>query len=151
MSLALSSPSSLTSRQPARVGRPSRSLTLLSLFIVLSVGSARENLFASSFGPFARDLLQAFHAVETSCHAAIETPDVCFEVEAVGAGHLAGVMETVVDAYGSAGLGMGDWSSANGVWAVELRFDTAAYGTVDIYLTEVGRGLVRGMLVLTEP
>lgn len=121
-------------------------LTVLSL---TSLVVARDNLFASAYGSFTRDLLEAFHAQETTCNAAIEAVDVCFHVDAVGAGHLAEVLSGVVEDYDSAGLQLGDWTAANGVWAVELRFKVEAYGKVDIYLSEVGRG-VRGMLVHTQ-
>lgn len=131
-----------------RFGRP----LVFALIVLLSsaFALARDNLYASAYGPFARDLLRAFHAEESNCSSAVESADVCFVVDAVGAGHLAEVLESTVDEYRSAGLRLGDWTSANGVWAVELRFAIEAYGGVAIYLTEVGHG-VRGMLVLSRP
>lgn len=121
------------------------------LLVSLAVGWAREGLFASAYGPLARDLLRAFHAEETSCLAAIDVPDVCFEVGAAGAGQLAEVLAEVVEEYRPAGLTTGDWRASNGVWAVELWFGEGAYGSVEVFLTEIGRGQVRGMLVLSEP
>lgn len=136
-------------RDQARRAR--RSLGVALCLLLLSLATARDNLFASAYGPLAHDLLDAFHARETQCHAAIEVPDVCFEVRAAGAGPLAETLADVVEDYRSAGLRMGEWRAANGVWAVELRFGAGAHGSVEVYLTESGRGDVRGMLVLSPP
>ncbi|HZJ10388.1 MAG TPA: hypothetical protein VFD39_11880 [Trueperaceae bacterium] len=126
-------------------------VTVLGAMLSVAVGLAGDDLFASAYGSLAQDLLRAFHAEQTQCHAAIDVPDVCFEISAAAASQLAEVLEAVVEQYRSAGLATGAWHSANGVWAVELRFGDGAFGGVEVFLTETGRGVVRGMLVLSKP
>lgn len=111
---------------------------------------AHDGLLASAYGPLSRDLMAIFHAEKTLCHAAIEVPDICFEVSAAGAGQLAELLETVFADYRGAGLRRGAWRSANGVWALELYFGEGVYGRLELFLTEVTRGEVRGMLMLRE-
>ncbi len=122
----------------------------LSLALSLGVACARDSLMASAYGPVVVDLLGAFGAEETLCPLATYQHDLCFEVEPAGAAWLAGRLAEVVDGYASAGLRSGDWRSANGVWSVTLSFG-GAYGWVELYLTEVGQGSVRGTFVFHEP
>lgn len=120
------------------------------LLASLVFAGAHDGLFASAYGSLSRDLLEVFHAEKTLCHAAIEVPDVCFEVSAAGAGQLAELLETVLVDYRGAGLRRGEWRSENGVWALELYFGEGAYGRLELYLTEIARGEVRGMLMLRQ-
>lgn len=122
----------------------------MSLALSLSVASARDSLMASAYGPVVADLLDAFGAEETLCPLATYQHDLCFEVEPAGAAWLAERLAVVVDTYAAADLHSGDWRSANGVWSVSLSFD-GTYGWVELFLTEVGQGSVRGTFVFHEP
>lgn len=106
---------------------------------------------SSAYGQLTGDLINAFHAEHASCQAATEAPNLCFEVAASGAGQLAEVLDSVVSDYHPAGLQRGAWRSENGVWAVGLYFGNGAQGTLELYLTEVRRGEVQGMLLLRSP
>ena len=118
---------------------------------VLHGAHANEGVFASVYGPVVRDLIDAFHAEMTTCHAAIDIPDICFEVAASGAGQLAEAFEEVMVDFRAADLRLGEWRSENGVWAIDLYLVSGALGTLEMYLTESSRGEVRGMFVLREP
>ncbi len=106
---------------------------------------------ASPYGPVLIDLLAAFQAVETPCPSASVQHDLCFDATPAGATQLAEALSEVVGGYATAGLGVGDWRAANGVWAVSLSFGGGALGWVDLYLTEAGLGTVRGTFIYYMP
>src|SRR5690606_36967112 len=120
------------------------------VYAALHAGFANDDVLASAYGPVVRDLIAAFHAEITACHAAIEVPDVCFEVTASGAGLLAEAFETVMPDLRGADLRLGDWRSENGVWAITIYTGSGAHGTLEMFLTEGARGEVRGMFVLRQ-
>ena len=126
-------------------------VVLAMLLSPLSTAHAKDNILASAYGPVVMDILFAFFAIEVPCLGAIDTSDVCFTVEPTTAGALAETIVEVVDGYTSAGLQSGTWRSANGVWAVELRFGEGAYGFIEVYLTETKRAEVHGKVVYRTP
>lgn len=123
----------------------------LSLMLSLGVASARDSLMSSPYGPVVSDLLKAFTAEETLCPLSTYQHDLCFAVELAGAGYLAERLESVVATYSAANLRSGGWRAANGVWSVTLTFGGGHHGSVELFLTEVGQGSVRGTFVFHEP
>jgi len=113
--------------------------------------TAKDSLMASAYGPVVSDLLAAFHAEEDVCSLTTYQHDVCFVASPSGASALAEALTDVVELYGPAELRTGTWRSANGVWAVELTFGTGAYGSVELFLTELEAGSVRGVFIFHEP
>src|SRR5690606_35408747 len=85
-----------------------------------SVSFARDGIDASPFAPVVADLLTAFFATETTCDGLADIDELCFVVPAAGASYLAQQLERVVLEHRPAGLSLGEWRAANGVWAVEL-------------------------------
>ena len=138
-------------RTRARFGAAGRWACAVMLAAALGVASAKDSLMASAYAPVVRDLMEAFGAVETLCPLATFQHDVCFEASPAGASQLAEQLAEVVSGYEPADLRVGDWRSANGVWAVTLRFGSGAYGAIDLYLAEVGPGAVRGTFIFHEP
>lgn len=136
----------------ARFPRLRRCLTLLTaLSLWLPGAHAKDRLLATPYGVVANDLLTAFGAEVAECVGAIASFDVCFTVTLAGPSYLATQLEEVIDDYRSAGLSTDGWRAANGVWSVTLRFETGNYGELQVYLSEGGNALVRGVLVFVGP
>ncbi len=129
----------------------SRLLITLLLVALGAFSSAKDSLMASAYAPVVSDLLAAFHAEEAICSLTTYQHDVCFVVSPAGASGLAEVLTDVAADYAAAELRLGEWRAANGVWAVELTFGSGAYGSVELYLTEVEQGAVRGVFLFHEP
>src|SRR5690606_10844369 len=96
-------------------GRP-RLVGALLARLALTSAHAKDSLMASPYGPVLIDLLAAFQAVETPCPSASVQHDLCFDATPAGATQLAEALSEVVGGYATAGLGVGDWRAANGVW-----------------------------------
>ncbi|MFO7546256.1 MAG: hypothetical protein R6W77_12265 [Trueperaceae bacterium] len=111
-----------------------------------SVSHARDGIDASPFAPVVADLLSAFFATETACDGLAEIDELCFFVSPAGASYLAQQLERVVQEHRPAGLSLGEWRAANGVWAVELEFGDARRGSLEVYLAEVTDATVRGVM-----
>jgi len=122
-----------------------RILLAVAALVALPV-HAGDAIDASPFATVVSDLLVAFHASETPCEDVSEADEVCFVVAAAGASYLAERLEEVAAGYDQAGLAIGEWRAANGVWAVRLTFGDARKGVIEVYLAEVRDAAVRGVI-----
>lgn len=131
-----------------------RRLKIVILMVALLLAPAalsRDRLLASRYGPLASDVITAFGAAIEPCIGAIDASEICFVVHVAGPTYLATALERVVDEYRQAGLTTSDWQAANGVWKLSVWYTDSGSGELQVFLTETGGSLVRGVLVFVGP
>ena len=125
---------------------------VLLVLATLAAAAARAEppLAATPFGGLGRALLRAMHATVVPCADPLDTPEVCFEVEATGVAMLAQEVEEVAVANAGAGLHRSTWTSGNGVHSLRLAFEDRQDAALVVYLAEVTPAKVHGVLRLEE-
>lgn len=111
--------------------RPAR----LAALLILAATAHAGTIGATPFGTVLEGLLARFHAVVVPCAPSAVPPVACFVVEPGHAAVLAEVLERFVADHGGA-LRRGPWASANGTHRVLLTLDDAAWGALEVWLTE---------------
>lgn len=126
-------------------------LLLSACLLLVPLAGARDALEASPYGLILDDLLQTIYATSIPCgDEATGYAYICFLSKAVGVEHLRDRISGLVAEYEAAGFAMGEWESANGVWATALDFGNEKFGALEIYLAEVPGNNVKGLARLTS-
>lgn len=138
---------------PARASRSrARALARIGLAVVAlawlaTFAQARDVIERSPYGPVLEALLERLYASEYACPVALDPDTRCFSI---APGTVAGTAESlsvIVAEFGGA-LALSEWTSANGVYHVEVRLSDDLWGALGLWLTESDGQVVNGRVLL---
>lgn len=113
----------------------------------MSVAQARDVIERSPYGPLLETVLERLHASEYDCELALDPDTRCFVIVPGTVAAAAETLEAIAADFGGA-LALSPWTSANGVYHVEIRLGDDLWGVLGLWLTESDGQVVNGRVLL---